>query len=133
MFDHGPSPGSATGLGRIGHNVGVAGRGKRAGARRAGTGQRAFDRTALVLCAAITVCVIAWGYLVYAAIDFGTSARDGASSGWAFMALAAVGAMACLFFGLMLGTRLLSRLGVIAPEEDPPSKASQPGGKRAAR
>lgn len=120
-------------LGRIGHNEPMAETGKRAGARRAAPARRPFDRAALGLCAGITLLVIAWGYLVYAAIDFGTSARGGTASGWGLMALAAIGAMACLFFGLMLGTRLLSRLGVIAPEEDPPSQSNSPGGKRAAR
>jgi hypothetical protein len=73
---------------------------------------------------------------VYAAIDFGSSARGGDSLGWVFMSMAAVGAMACLFFGLMLGTRLLAHAGMIAPldQEEPQSESDRPsGGKRAAR
>ena len=47
-----------------------------------------------LLALGITASVVAWGYLVYLAIDFGTSARDGDSRGWAFLALATVGAIA---------------------------------------
>ena len=86
-----------------------------------------------MLGAAITLCVVAWGYLVYAAIDFGTAARGGSSSAWWFMALACLGAMACLFVGLLLVARLLRALGVTAP---PPADSAPPrpvGGKRAAR
>ena len=59
----------------------------------------------------MTLAVVAWGYLVYAAIDFGASARDGNPDAWWFLAVAALGAMACLFVGLMLIARLLRRLG----------------------
>lgn len=100
--------------------------------------------------AVITASVVAWGFLVYAAIDFGTLARDGDNMGWAFMALAALGAMACLFGGLMVFAALMRRLGIItdAEEADIPAPAPrtagdamiQPdesprpaGGKRAAR
>ena len=78
--------------------------------------------------------MVAWGYLVYAAIDFGTAAR-GASGGsaWLFMALACLGAMACLFAGLMLVARLMRALGITEtppPDDAPPRPV---GGKRAAR
>ena len=79
--------------------------------------------------------MVAWGYLVYLAIDFGTSARSGQSSSWAFLALASLGAVACLFTGLMLIARLLRALGITtAPDE--PSQPAPPrvaGGRRAAR
>jgi hypothetical protein len=77
--------------------------------------------------------VVAWGYLVFAAIDFGTAARGGESSAWLFMALACLGAIACLFVGLLLVARLMRALGVTSP---PPSADAPPrpvGGKRAAR
>ena len=110
--------------------MGAVTSGKRAGARRgASTGPR-FSRAALALCAAITFCVVAWGYLVYAAIDFGTAARAGAGSSWGFMALASLGAIACLFVGLLLGARLMRVLS------SPSAEAAAPrpqGGKRAAR
>jgi hypothetical protein len=79
--------------------------------------------------------VVAWGYLVYLAIDFGTSARSGASGSWALLGLASLGAIACLFAGLLLAARLLRRLGITsAPDE--PAEAAPPrvrGGRRAAR
>ena len=47
------------------------------------------------------------------------SARGGDSTAWWFLALASVGAVACLFFGLMLVARLLRRLGITrAPGAD---------------
>lgn len=84
----------------------------------------------LLLALGITGAVVGWGYLVYLAIDFGTAARDGDSRGWAFLALATVGAIACLFVALMLGTRLVSRLRAGTPPPEPPQP---PGGRRAIR
>ena len=78
--------------------------------------------------------MIAWGYLVYAAIDFGTAARGGSGgSAWAFMALACLGAIACLFVGLLLVARLMRALGITPPalRRAPPRRPV--GGKRAAR
>ncbi len=108
--------------------------GKRAGSRRGARPPRTLNKAALVLGVAITLCVVAWGYLVYAAIDFGTAARSGSEgSAWAFMALACLGAIACLFVGLLLVARLMRVLGLTSP---PPSADAPPrpvGGKRAAR
>ena len=119
--------------GHFRHNEPVS-TGKRAGSRRSTPPPRTINKTVLVLGAAMTVCVIAWGYLVYAAIDFGTAARGGAdSSTWLFMALACLGAIACLFVGLLLIARLMRALGITQP---PPSDDAPPrpvGGKRAAR
>jgi hypothetical protein len=108
---------------------------KRAGSRRGTRAPRQLSRTALLLGVAITACVVAWGYLVYAAIDFGTAAREGSgTSAWALMGLACLGAISCLFAGLLLVGWLLRALGITeAPEsslEQPPRPA---GGKRAAR
>jgi hypothetical protein len=88
-----------------------------------------------VLGAAITLCVVAWGYLVYAAIDFGTAARGGSGdSAWAFMALACLGAIACLFVGLLLVARLMRALGITPPPPSSDDASPRPvGGKRAAR
>ena len=83
-----------------------------------------------MLALGITAAVVAWGYLVYLAIDFGTSARDGEGSAWWLLALATIGAIACLFVAMMLGTRLLARLKAGAP---PPGPPRPPGGRRAAR
>lgn len=67
--------------------------------------------------AGITFAVISWGYLVFLAIDFGDSARSGETRSWAFLALAALGAMAALFVALMLVSRLSRALGVVSPPE----------------
>jgi hypothetical protein len=84
----------------------------------------------LLLALGITAAVVAWGYLVYLAIDFGTTARDGDSTAWWFLALATVGAIACLFVAMMLGTRLVTRIRAASPRPTPPPP---PGGRRAAR
>jgi TRAP-type C4-dicarboxylate transport system permease small subunit len=95
-------------------------KGKRAGAR-----QRRGLQPALLLLALFTVIALAaWAYLVYAAISFGGDARDGDHQSWAFLALAAVGAIACLFVALMLASRLIKRLATPAPS---PSGAPTPG------
>ncbi|MEI2712149.1 MAG: hypothetical protein V9G04_02365 [Nocardioides sp.] len=90
--------------------------GKRAGARRGARPPRQFSPQVLGLCAAITLALIAWGYLIYLAIDFGTAARSGEGTGWWLLVVATVGAMACLFLALMLGLRLLRALGITSPD-----------------
>jgi hypothetical protein len=84
----------------------------------------------LLLALGITAAVVAWGYLVYLAIDFGTTARDGDSSAWWLLGLATIGAIACLFAGMMLVSRLVARLKAGSPPAGPPRP---PGGRRAAR
>ena len=113
------------------------GAGRHAGARRAErpAGQQVDVPRAFALAAGITVCVVAWGYLVWAAIDFGTSARAGDSGAWLFLALACLGAIACLFVGLMLATRLGRALGLSGPGATTATEAPPrvPGGRRRAR
>ncbi|NYE35667.1 hypothetical protein F4692_000771 [Nocardioides cavernae] len=111
----------------------MAAGGKRAGSRRGARPPRSLNRAALGLGAAITVLVVAWGYLVYAAIDFGTAARGGSSQAWTFMALACVGAIACLFVGLLLVARMMRVLGITAPTPAADEQPRPVGGKRAAR
>jgi len=116
----------------------LVGTGKRAGSRRAAKRRSSFRPSLLGLAAAVTLSVVAWGYLVYAAIDFGSSARGGDSRAWFFLALASVGAVACLFIGLMLISRLLHRLGITGDRTPPlpriESEVSRPvGGRRASR
>ena len=78
--------------------------------------------------------MVAWGYLVYAAIDFGTAARsESSSASWAFMGLASLGAIACLFVGLMLIARLSRALGITSDPDAPAPPPRVQGGKRAAR
>jgi hypothetical protein len=86
----------------------------------------------LLLALGITAAVVAWGYLVYLAIDFGTDARNGDSAGWWLLALATIGAIACLFVGMLLGARFVQRLrGGVGPGVAAPPRP--PGGRRAAR
>ena len=84
----------------------------------------------LLLALGITAAVIAWGFLVYLAIDFGTSGRDGNATGWWLLIVATLGAIACLFVAMMLGTRLVARLRSGPAPSGPPRP---PGGRRAAR
>ncbi|WP_134741286.1 hypothetical protein [Nocardioides sp. 503] len=113
--------------------------GKRAGSRRGAKPQRGFRPVLLVHALGVTAAVLAWGYLVYAAIDFGTEARGGDSQAWAFLALASVGAVACLFLGLILVARLLRALGITGsptpptPTDSPVAAPPSGGGRRAAR
>ncbi|GAA1139584.1 hypothetical protein [Nocardioides aquiterrae] len=107
---------------------------KHAGSRRGPRPKRGFQPV-LLLALGITACVVAWGYLVYAAIDFGSTARSGETRAWWFLALASVGAVACLFVGLMLVARVLRRLGITrGPSPTPRDDEPRPiGGRRAAR
>ncbi|MBS43039.1 MAG: hypothetical protein CMH83_07775 [Nocardioides sp.] len=71
-----------------------------------------------MLALGVTGCVVAWGYLVLAAIDFGTTAREGDSPSWWYLALASLGAVACLFLGLLLLARITRRLGITRDPRD---------------
>ncbi len=107
------------------------------GGKRAGDRQRAkFRPVLLVLAIGVTACVVAWGYLVYAAIDFGSAARhDGDTNAWWFLAISAFGAVACLFLGLLLIARFSRAIGFTASPAPLTvrSPALPKGGKRAAR
>jgi hypothetical protein len=94
------------------------------------TGGRGGRLALLLLALGITAAVVAWGYLVYLAIDFGTAARDGDSRGWWMLGLATAGAIACLFLAMIFGARLFARLRAAAAPPPPPRT---PGGRRAAR
>jgi hypothetical protein len=93
-------------------------------------GEPPHRSSVLFLALGITAAVVAWGYLVYLAIDFGTAARDGDGTGWWMLALATIGAIACLFVGMLLGARFVAALRRGAAPATPPRP---PGGRRAAR
>lgn len=105
--------------------------------KRAGEKQKARFRPVLLLLAVgITFCVVAWGYLVYTAIDFGSAARrDGDGQAWFYLGVSAVGAVACLFLGLMLVVRFSRAIGFTSGPDPKPAKVAGAvkGGKRAAR
>jgi hypothetical protein len=118
--------------------------GKHAGKRRAEPAPKppATERSAsggrpwaklLPLALGVTLCVVAWGYLVYAAIDFGATARGGETRAWWFLAVASLGAVVCLFVGLLLVARLMRLVGVTKTEDAELSPPRPIGGKRAAR
>ena len=92
----------------------------RAGARRGERRRRQFQPLVVGIAAASVLALVAWAFLVWAAIDFGRTARGGDSQAWLFLAIASLGAVACLFLALMLGTLLLRKLGII--EEKRPRK-----------
>ncbi len=113
--------------------------GKRAGSRRGPRRRSGVQPALLLLALAITGCVVAWGYLVFLAVEFGSSARGGDDQAWWFLGLASLGAVACLFLGLMLVARVSRRLGITrGPTEEPeprpdPDHPRPVGGRRAAR
>jgi amino acid permease len=118
--------------------------GKHAGKRRAepapqasssGSGESSGRPWAklLPLAVGVTLCVVAWGYLVYAAIDFGATARGGETRAWWFLAMASLGAVVCLFVGLLLVARLMRLVGVTKTSDAEPLPPRPIGGKRAAR
>ena len=68
----------------------------------------------------------AWGDLVWAAIDFGPSRPRRRLGKWVFLALASVGAVACLFVVPVARTALLRRVGI--PEDNrPPAEPAAAG------
>ncbi len=81
------------------------------------TGERAAEvrtddtglpwRKILLLALGVTATLVAWGVLVYAAIDFGKEARSGEPAAWVLLAITTLGAAACLFVTLILGARIL--------------------------
>lgn len=121
----------------IGQNGAMTTSGSRSGSRRGPRRARSRGPALLGLALGVTLAVVAWGYLVLAAIDFGTDARSGDTDAWWLLGLAALGAMACLFLALMLVARLLARLGVgaapPAAETERAASPRTPGGRRAAR
>jgi hypothetical protein len=64
-----------------------------------------------------------WGLLVFLAIRWGAAARAGEGPGWTAFAVASLAAVACLFAGLMLVSRLSRSLGLSGPA---PSRHSAP-------
>lgn len=83
----------------------------------------------LVLAGGITAAIVAWGFLVWEAVDFGSQARNGEAQAWFFLFLAALGATACMFVMLILCTKTLATL-----RGDPPvTRTTVSGGRRAAR
>ena len=97
----------------------------------------------LVLSLFVTITLVAWGVLVYVAIDFGQEARSGETTAWILLALTTLGAAACLFVTLILGARILplfqwqssaSPAASASPTPPTPARPTRPpGGHRAGR
>ena len=103
----------ATGARGVGDNGRVTqGAGKRSATRKGSKQPFRFRIDVALLAALVTAAVVAWGFLVWFAIDFGTRARGGESGAWWLMAATGVGAVACLFVALMLLARLARALGL---------------------
>ena len=86
------------------------------GARRAAKPKRTLQPKVVALGLGSLAALVAWGLLVWVAVDSGRSARGGDSGKWVFLAAASVGAVVCLFLCLWLCTVLLRRVGIL---EDP--------------
>jgi len=95
-------------------------------------------RKILLLALGVTATLVAWGVLVYAAIEFGQEARSGEPTAWVLLAITTLGAAACLFVTLILGARVLPLFQQGAPPPvaapaSPAGPARPPGGHRAVR
>jgi hypothetical protein len=96
--------------------------------------QPGVDRKRLFLSAAgLTATLIAWGLLVWLAIDFGTEARSGSPAAWLFVLVATAGATGALFLGLVVGHKALAALRGQPVDPKPPRAPRGVAGKRAAR
>ena len=85
----------------------------RRGARRAAKPKRSLQPKLVALALGAVAALVAWGLLVWVAVDSGRSARDGESGKWGYLAAASVGAVVCLFLCLWLCTVLLRRVGIL--------------------
>ena len=110
------------------------------------TGERAAEvrsddpgfprRRILVLALGVTGTLVAWGVLVYAAIDFGQEARSGEPTAWVLLTLTTLGAAAFLFVTLILGARVLPLFqegSQSAPPSTRPTPPTSPTHPRPAR
>ena len=113
-------------IGRFGHNVRM---GKHSGDLIEENQHIPHGRRMLAMAGGITVTLVAWGFLVAEAIDFGGKARGGEGAAWFFLFLATLGATACLFLTIVLG----NKLRLLLRGEHPVQQVKAPGGRRASR
>lgn len=106
----------------VSHNVAM---GKHSGGRVDGPPSRSLA----LLSGGAVLTVTAWVVLVTYAIKLGSLARSGEPAAWALLAVATLGAICCLFLGLVLGGRLLG----LVRTEPRTATARVPGGRRARR
>ena len=108
--------------------MGERGTGDGGGSRRAARSPRSVDTRALAVAAGAAVALIAWAGLVWTGIRFGQSARGGDGIAWILMAIASLGAVACLFLALVAGVRAARMMGWVS--RDPVRSVVAKGGKR---
>ena len=111
---------------------GATGTGGHGGTGATGSSGDTAARTARVLTmlAGVAGTSLAWVFLVRSAVAFGATARAGTGAAWGFLAVAALGAVGCLYVALMLLTWTARELGLVRAPGAPPRT---PGGRRAAR
>jgi hypothetical protein len=85
----------------------------RGGARRAAKPKRGLQPKLVALGLGAVAALVAWGVLVWLAVDSGRAARGGESGKWVYLAVASAGAVVCLFLCLWLCTVLLRRVGIM--------------------
>ena len=102
--------------------------GRRRAEKPARSGRGPLPYLTLLVLGAV-VCVVAWVWLVAAAIDFGRAAREGQVVAWLFVCGATVGAIGCLLLMFSLLGRGARKLGVAGGYK--PRRSS--GGRRASR
>jgi hypothetical protein len=90
-------------------------------------------RRLLLLAGGLTLTIVAWGFLVWVAVDFGAQARSGNGTAWLFLLIATLGATGALFLGLILGNKTLMTLRGQTADPRPPRAPKGVAGKRAAR
>lgn len=100
------------------------------GGRRAGPRVPSRRHLPWAAIALTTAAVVAWIVLVWFAIQFGPEARAGQPSAWLLMAVAALGAMACLFLALVQGMKVHEHLRTTPRVRAAPRPV---GGRRAKR
>jgi hypothetical protein len=93
--------------------------GKRSGTRRGAKPPRQLRPISFVLALGVTATAIAWGFLVYLAINYGRDVRSGDTSAWRFVAAAALGAVICLQLAFLLLSRV-NRSLTGSPQSLPP-------------
>jgi hypothetical protein len=91
----------------------------RGGARRAARRRPRLQPKLLALLLGALAALVAWGLLVWVAVDAGRSARGGDSGKWAYLTAASLGAVVCLFVCLWLVTVLLRRVGILEDTRRP--------------
>ncbi len=96
--------------------------GRRAGARRGARAPVRLRPAVAAYAVAIVGSAAVWGFLVFLAIRWGAEARGGEGPGWVAFGVVSVLAVAVLFAGLMLVSRLSRAVGITTSASGPPPR-----------